>query len=130
MSASDISKKVNLSVSAVGERIRKLEKAGIIQHYTTILDPVFFEKELIAFMLISLQNPQVGPRFLEFIEKEKEILSCFYIAGDYDYIIKIVTKNTSTLAQVLDRIKSVEGIIKTNTMIILDPKKDQHSFQL
>lgn len=130
MSVSDISKKVDLSISAVAERIRKLEKASIITNYTTILDPSYFEKELTAFMLISLKNPQVGPRFHDFIEQEKEILSCFYIAGDYDYIIKIVTKNTSTLAEVLDRIKSVEGVIKTNTMVILDAKKNQYTFNI
>lgn len=130
MSVSDISKNVDLSISAVGERIKKLEKSNIINQYTTILNAKFFEKELTAFMLISLQNPQVSPTFLEFVNKEKEILSCFYIAGDYDYIIKIVTKNTNTLAKVLDRIKSVEGIIKTNTMVILENIKDKHTFQI
>lgn len=130
MSVSDISKEVDLSVSAVGERIKKLEKTNAISQYTTVLNAKIFEKELTAFMLISLQNPQVGPHFLQFIEKEKEILSCFYIAGDYDYIIKIMTKNTTTLAKVLDRIKSVDGIIKTNTMVILDTQKDKHTFQI
>ncbi|RDU25108.1 Lrp/AsnC family transcriptional regulator [Anaerosacchariphilus polymeriproducens] len=130
MSASDISRKVDLSISAVGERIRKLEKADIIKQYTTTLDSAFFEKELTAFMLISIESPNVSPRFYDFIEQEKEILSCFYIAGDYDYIIKIVTKNTSTLAEVLDRIKSLEGIIKTNTMVVLDTKKEQNTFYI
>ena len=130
MSASDISKKVNLSVSSVADRIRKLESSNVIQQYSAILDPVFFEKELTAFMLISLQRPQVSKKFLDFIDLEKEILSCFYIAGEFDYIIKIVTKNTRTLGEVLNRIKSVDGVIKTNTMVILDTEKDHQSFMI
>lgn len=128
ISASEISKKVNLSVSAVADRVKKLENGHVIEQYTTILNPVILEKELTAFMLISLQSPQVSRKFLDFVGQENEILSCFYIAGDYDYIIKIATKNTSTLEAVLNRIKSVEGVIKTNTVVILGTEKDHHSF--
>lgn len=130
MSTSDISRKVDLSISAVAERIRKLEKADVIKQYTTTLDSSFFAKELTAFMLISIESSKLSPKLFDFIEEEKEVLSCYYIAGDYDYIIKIVTQNTSTLAEVVDRIKGLEGITKTNTMVVLNAKKEQNTFYI
>ncbi len=130
MSASDISKKVYLSVSAVSDRIRKLERDGIIKEYTAILSPEKMEKELSAFILISLKNPQVSEHFLQFVHGENDILSCFYIAGEFDYMIKIVTKNTNTMTEILNRIKSINGVIKTNTMVVLNNEKNHHTFLL
>ncbi len=130
ISASDISKKVNLSVSAVTDRLRKLESSKTIKQYTTILNPEKFEKELSAFMLISLQNPHIDKSFTDFVSSENNILSCFYIAGEFDFMINIVTKNTTTLTEILNRIKSIDGVVKTNTMVILDREKDHHSYIL
>jgi Lrp/AsnC family transcriptional regulator, leucine-responsive regulatory protein len=130
ISASDISKKVNLSVSAVADRLRRLESSKTIKQYTTILNPEKSEKELSSFMLISLKNPNVNKSFTEFVASENDILSCFYIAGEFDYMINIVTKNTSTLTEILNRIKSIDGVAKTNTIVILDREKDHHSYIL
>ena len=53
---SEISNQVNLSVSAVGERLKKLENSGMIQQYTTILNPKAFHKDLTVIMLVTLNN--------------------------------------------------------------------------
>lgn len=130
MSASEISKLVNLSISAVTERLKKLESGNIITQYTAILNPEAFEKELTAFMLISIKSPQFGSEFLQFVAEEKEIMSCHYIAGEFDYMIKIITKNTQTLADVLNRIKGVSGVVQTNTLVTLGKEKDHLSFMV
>lgn len=130
ISASDISKKVYLSVSAVAERIRKLENSGVIKQYTVILDPIALEKELSAYMLISLSSPQESHSFLDFVTYESDILGCYYLAGEFDYMIKIITKNTETLTLVLNKIKSVSGVVKTNTMVVLNNEKDWISPEL
>ena len=57
MSASEIGEKINLSVSAVLERIKKLEKSGIIKQYTLILDPKLINKDVSAFISIGLDHP-------------------------------------------------------------------------
>lgn len=130
ISASDISKKVNLSVSAVSDRLRKLETSGVIEQYTAILNTELLEKDLSAYMLISLASPKESETFLEFVASENEIIGCFYIAGEFDYMIKIFTKNTTTLTTVLNKIKNVSGVIKTNTMVVLNNEKNNHSFIL
>lgn len=122
-----IGKAVNLSTSAVVERVKKLEKSGAISAYTAIIDPRTFEKELTALMFISLETPKFNNSFLEFVEKEKDILECHYIAGNYDYLLKIATKNPSTLEQLLNKIKSQSGVMKTYTNVVLKTIKNEYS---
>ena len=126
-SLSDIGQKVNLSVSAVGERVKKLEASRAISRYVAIIDGSYFHKELTAIMFISLENPSYMESFLGFVQSENDILECFYIAGNYDYVLKIVTKNPSTLEMLLNKIKSVPGIIKTYTNVVLATCKNNES---
>ena len=122
-----IGKAVNLSTSAVVERVKKLEKSGAISAYTAIIDSKTFEKELTALMFISLETPKFNNSFLEFVGKEKDILECHYIAGNYDYLLKIATKNPSTLEQLLNKIKSQSGVMKTYTNVVLKTIKNEYS---
>ena len=126
-SLSEIGQKVNLSVSAVGERVKKLEASGAISKYVAIIDGSFFRKELTAIMFISLENPGYIQSFLSFVQNENDILECFYIAGNYDYVLKIVTNSPSTLEKLLNKIKSVPGITKTYTNVVLGTCKNNES---
>ncbi|MDF2986937.1 MAG: Transcriptional regulator [Eubacterium sp.] len=126
-SISEIGSKINLSVSAVGERIKKLEKSGVIQQYTVIIDGKHFNKELTALMFISLDSPKFVDKFMKFVDEEHDILECHYIAGNYDYMIKIVTNNPATLEHLLNKIKSVPGIAKTYTNVVLKTVKNNYS---
>jgi len=126
-SLSEIGQTVKLSVSAVGERVRKLEASGVISRYVAIIDGSFFHKELTAIMFISLENPGYMESFLQFVKDENDVLECFYIAGNYDYVLKIVTNNPSTLEKLLYKIKSVPGIAKTYTNVVLASCKSNES---
>lgn len=127
MSISEISNKVNLSVSATSDRLKKLENSGAITDYATILNPESFGKTLMAIMFVSLENPNYTDVFSKFIHSDNEILECHYLTGNFDYALKIVTKNTSTLETLLNRIKRVTGIKKTETMVVLSTVKNQYS---
>lgn len=122
-----IGKAVNLSTSAVVERVKKLENSGAISAYTAIIDGKAFEKELTALMFISLESPKFNDGFLEFVAKENDILECHYITGNYDYTLKIVTKNPSTLEQLLNKVKSQPGVMKTYTNVVLKTIKNEYS---
>lgn len=122
-----IGKSINLSTSAVVERVKKLENLGIINAYTTILDGKAFEKELTALMFVSLESPKYSEGFLDYISKESDILECHYITGNYDYTLKIVTKSPSTLESLLNKIKSQAGVMKTYTNVVLKTIKNDYS---
>ena len=127
VSISELSKRVNLSLSAVSERLKKLESSNIISKYTVILDPKLLGKDLSVFISIGLESTSQTQAFLDFIETEPEILECHYITGEYDYMLKVTTTNTNTLEMIMNRIKSFNGIKRTQTNVILSSNKLHHS---
>ena len=124
---SDLSAEIALSVPAIRERLKKLETSGVIKQYTAILDPACFDKHLMALMFLRFNSPKLGDKFTELAKKEKEIKECYHITGDFDYSLKIVTKDTVTLENLLARIKDCPGITKTQTIVILSTITDNPS---
>ncbi len=127
VSISDLSKKVNLSLSAVSERLKKLENSKIISKYTVILEPKLMGKDLSVIISIGLESTSDTQSFLDFVQSEQEILECHYITGEYDYMLKVTTTNTHTLEMIMNRIKSFNGIKRTQTNVILSTTKLHHS---
>jgi Lrp/AsnC family leucine-responsive transcriptional regulator len=127
ITASDIGAQINLSVPAVSDRLKKLESTGVIERYTAIVNPASLGKNLAAIMFVSLERPKFNDKFAEFVSGEEEILECHYLAGDFDYSLKIVTEGTATLEALLNRIKSVPGIQKTRTLVVLSTIKNRYS---
>jgi len=126
-SISEISSRVNLSIPATSDRIRKIEAAGIITQYTAIVNAAALNMKLTAMMFVSLEKPHYSEHFVSFVNTQDEILECHYLAGDFDYLMKIVTESTESLERLLTRIKSVPGIQKTQTIVTLCTVKNVHS---
>jgi Lrp/AsnC family leucine-responsive transcriptional regulator len=130
ITASEISSLISLSIPACSERLKKLEQSGVIKQYTAIIDCKHLNKFLTAFMFISLERPRFTDQFIEKINLEADILECHYLAGDFDYLLKIITDNTDTLEELLQRIKSVQGVQKTRTIVVLSTVKNNYSISL
>lgn len=127
MSASQISSKVNLSIPAVSDRLKKLDASGIIEKYTIIINNKKLNRGLTAFMFISLETPKYGEDLVELAQAEDAITECYYLAGDFDYLLKIITRDTETLEEIINKIKSMNGIMKTKTIISLTTVKNNLS---
>ncbi len=124
---SEISHNINLSISAVSDRLKKLEATGIIKKYTIILDEEQLDRTMTAIIMVALENQAGTDEFKKFVEEEKEILDCYLLAGDYDFALKIVTKDTHSLEQLLAKIKSRDGLRKTKTSIVLNTLKNEYT---
>ena len=124
MSASEISARVNMSVSAVIERIRKMEQANIIKQYTIVVDHKNIGNDVTAFVTVSLEHPSYHDKFIEAINKNNQVNECHYMTGDLDFILKIITKSIDKLAENLNEIKSINGVSFTRTMVVLSTTKD------
>ena len=124
---SDLSGEVALSIPAVGERLKKLEASGVIRQYTAILDPEKLRKHLMALVFLRFNSPRNGDRFAGLVKGESEIKECYYITGDFDYALKVVTESTNTLEKLLTRIKNAPGVVKTKTLVILSTITDSPS---
>jgi len=116
--ASQISEEVGLSVSSVTERIKKLEKNGVICAYTVVLDQKMIGNDVVALMEVSLDHPKFYDAFTEMIACTKCIVSCYYISGDFDFMLKIIAPSEK-LEEIHRTIKSFPGVSGTRTNVVL-----------
>ncbi len=78
-------------------------------------------------MNISLENPRDTVEFFDTVNRESEILECHYVTGEYDYILRITTKNTATLEALMNRLKAIPEIKRTQTNVVLSSLKHLYS---
>ncbi len=120
----EVSRRVNLAPSAVLERIRKMEKQGIIDGYEVRLNPERFNRAQIAFIAVKTaptKNATVGDALSEI----PEVQEVHFVAGEDGYLIKIRTSNTKSLGQILcSKIQSIPGVISTKTSTVLSTAKE------
>lgn len=125
--ASVISERVCMSVSAVIERIRKMESSGMIKQHTTVINQASAGKDVTSFISISLEHPKHIELFTDFVKNNAEILECHYITGDFDFLLKVVTASTQTLENLLNLVKGIPGVKMTKTLVILSTVKNEYS---
>ena len=122
--ASEISKEIHLSVSAVLERIHKMEKSGIIKNFTIVVDEVKLGNETSALMEVSLDHPKYYDSFTKSVMENKNIVFCYRLTGDFDFMLKILCRSSQELEKIHREIKCLEGVSGTKTHFILKNVKD------
>ena len=126
MAASRVSKQVNLSVPAVAERIRKMEQSGIIEKYTAKINRSRLGYELLAFITVNIDNTKNIQGFRQRITACPNVLECHYLAGQTDYMLKVLVKNTAQLEDFLmNTLEKTEGVASSNTLICLSTLKEK-----
>jgi Lrp/AsnC family transcriptional regulator, leucine-responsive regulatory protein len=117
----EIAARVRLSASSVHERVRKLEQAGIIKGYRAEIDPEsvgLFVTAMVSVMPLDPKQPDDLPdRVLEFVEVE----DCHSVAGDENYILKVRTRTTSDLEDLLRRLREKAGVHTRTTVVLSTP---------
>jgi len=127
MNASQISQRVNLSISAVIERMKKLESSGLIKGYTAVIDEKQAGFNVQAMISIRLEHPKYNQEFNRQMCNHECVMECFYITGDFDYIARIGVSSTEELTKVLHDIKQIPGVSLTRTYVVLDNIKQNTS---
>ena len=127
MNASQISQQVNLSVSAVIERMKKMEASGLIRGYTAVIDERLAGFDVQALISIRLEHPKYNAEFARQMHAHECIVECFYITGDFDYMARISAGSTEELTKVLHYIKQIPGVSLTRTYVVLDNIKQNTS---
>ncbi len=122
---SEIGKQVELSLPAVSERIRKLEENGVIDQYTIRLNRPAYGFPLLAMIFVALGSTTSIEPFRKAIVEFPQVLECHHVAGDYDYLLKVLVSGTDELEDFLSRgLKGIEGVTKTNTLVVLSTLKE------
>lgn len=124
MTASAIGSLVSLSVSAVSERIKRMEKAGIIRGYTAIVSPAHMGRDVCAFICVSLSHARHNESFMRAARAHPDIDTCQYVTGDFDFIVKVAVDSTRSLERVLTEVRAMGGVSFTRTLVVLKSVKE------
>jgi Lrp/AsnC family leucine-responsive transcriptional regulator len=129
VSLTEISKSVHLSLPAVRTRLLKLQDQGYFVSFSAILDPEKFGKGFTCYCLIQLSGhtPFHEEAFKKFIMENQDILECYRITGQYEYLLKIITKSSRYMEEIIKKIRTVENVINTNTLTVLNALKEERS---
>jgi len=119
MPLAKIGQRVGLSAPAVIERIKKLEEGGVITGYTAMLDTRKLGCDITAFIGVLTSHPKSISDVERQIESRREVLECHHVTGAYTLLLKVKTANTSTLEELISHLRSIEGVSRTETMIVL-----------
>ena len=123
----ELSLKLNLSVTAVYERIKKLEREGIIERYVVLVNRSKVEKGFVVFCHLKLvqHTKEFLTKFESEVVKLTEILECHHVSGDYDYILKIAVKDMEAYRDFLvTKLTTLEHIGSTHSTFVISEVKN------
>lgn len=114
-----LGEQVGLSAPSVIERVKKLEDSGIITGYHAALDAKRLGKDVTAFIGVSIGHPKTIGLFEQTVELLDDVLECHHVTGEHTVLLKVKTRNTSTLEELIRTIRLIEGVTRTETMVVL-----------
>ena len=121
-----LSTHLSLSVTAVYERIKKLEKTGIIKGYVALLSKEKLEQSFVAFCHVKLiQHTQDNVKqFEKEVIKIDEVLECYHLSGDYDYLLKVHVKDIESYRKfMIEKLTNLDHIGSTHSMFMINEVK-------
>lgn len=114
----DVARRVGMSPSTVHDRVRKLEEAGVIKGYRAEIDPETVGLFVTALVAVSPLDPKQPDDLPERVEEFREVEDCFSVAGESNYILKVRTRTTGDLEDLLRSMREKAGV-QTRTTIVL-----------
>ena len=129
----ELAMKLKLSVTAVYERIRKLERVGVIANYVALINPENIERSFTAFCHIKLvQHTKANvTRFEKQVTQLLEVLEVFHVSGEYDYILKVMVKDMEAYREfMLNKLTALDHIGSTQSTFVISPVKNSTALNI
>jgi len=116
---------LGLSAPSAADRVRKLERRGVIRGYAALVDPASAGHPLTAYVSVSLASHRDRAAFLRAICKMENVAECHHVAGDDDYLLKVRCRGTQDLDHLLaQELKDKLRVARTRTTIVLSTAKE------
>jgi len=125
----EISDKVNLSTTPVYERIKRMEETGVIKQYATLVDHAKVKKGLMVICYVSLKqhNKMAGAKFIKTIQEMNEVIECYNISGEFDFMLKVVVENMDAYYDFhVNRLSEAENIGNVQSVFVMGIIKQTH----
>lgn len=125
LSYGELGGRVRLSVSAVNERLKKLAARGVLRGFVAVVDARAVGFGLCAFVRVLVDRPEHEAAFVARMTQTPEVQECHHVTGDYSYLLKLRVRDTAHLEALLgERIKSLPGVVRTETVVVLSTPKE------
>jgi len=122
----EIARGVGVSGAAIHQRLRKLEKSGLLAGSKFVINPKILGYTTMAFIGIFLDKAMNNPDAVKQLKRVPEVLECHYTTGNWSILIKVLCKDNEHLMQVLNKdIQSITGVSRTETFISLNQQIDR-----
>ena len=130
LSNAELARRINLSPPATHARVRQLEKRGYIRNYAALVDREKAGFDMLCFVQISLQLHQQEQIDIvrTTIQDMPEVLECYHLTGEFDYLLKVVIRNREDLERfVMDQLTPMPGVARVHTSLVLTEVKSTTS---
>jgi len=125
----EIAEKVHLSTTPVHERIKRLEQTGVIKQYATLVDHTKVKKGLMVICYVSLKehSKNAGMKFIKSINQLHEVIECYNISGEFDFMLKVVEENMDSYYDFhVNRLSQIENMGNVQSVFVMGVIKQTH----
>jgi len=125
----EIATKVHLSTTPVHERIKRMEDTGVILRYATLVDHSKVKKGLMAICYVSLKehNKRSGARFIKTLHELPEVVECFIISGEFDFMLKVAVENMDAYYDFhVNKLSPIENMGHVQSVFVMGIIKQTH----
>jgi Lrp/AsnC family leucine-responsive transcriptional regulator len=125
----EISDKIHLSTTPVHERIKRMEEAGVIKQYATLLNHTKVKRGLMVICYVSLKqhNKAAGAKFIKMIQEMNEVVECYNISGEFDFMLKVMAENMDDFYNFhVNKLSEAENIGHVQSVFVMGVIKQTH----
>ena len=119
-SLAHISKNVGISTTAVHQRIKKLEQAGVIENSISFLNPRKIGYKVVSYIGVFLEQPSHYHDAIKALKEVNEIVEAHYTTGNYTIFLKVLCRDNDHLMEILNKLQKLKGVTRTETFISLE----------
>lgn len=125
----EISEKIHLSTTPVHERIKRMEESGVIKQYVTLVDQNKVDLNLMVICYVSLKehSKNAGVKFIKTINELHEVIECYSISGEFDFMLKVVCKDMNTYYDFhVNKLSQQENMGNVQSVFVMGVIKETH----
>lgn len=125
----EISEKMHLSTTPVHERIKRMENGGVIKQYATLVDHTKVNKGLMVICYVSLKqhSKNAGAKFIKTINELNEVIECYSISGEFDFMLKVVCRDMNTYYDFhVNKLSEIENVGHVQSVFVMGIIKQTH----
>ena len=129
MTVKEIAAKIHLSTTPVHERIKRMEASGVIKQYATLVDHTKVKKGLMVICYVSLKehNKNAGIKFIKTIHALNEVIECYNISGEFDFMLKVVCEDMNAYYDFhVNKLSTIENMGHVQSVFVIGVIKQTH----